>query len=153
MTLPSAAEVKNQIAQDMLAVMRKLGDMLDAERRGTLGAVPAATARPGGGTAARRAPSAARPAGAAPKVECKPRQRRFRAGFKGLRDRLTRQHSRIKTQKERETHDCFVRDRAEKEQMIFEHLEERRGINAITDRERNERQDQKQELRQDVQGV
>ena len=44
-----------------------------------------------------------------------------------------------------------MRDRAEKEQLIFGHLEQRRRLNTIRIQEHNEHQSQKQEIRQDVQ--
>lgn len=71
--------------------------------------------------------------------------------FKGLWDRLTGGHSRTKTQNEREAYEAFMRDRAEKEQLIFQQMEQRRGPDATQVRDRNEHQQQKQELRQDVQ--
>ncbi|MGH8647067.1 MAG: hypothetical protein ACREX4_22465 [Gammaproteobacteria bacterium] len=85
------------------------------------------------------------------RIEREERQKRFRTGFRGLWDRLTGLHSRIKTLNEREACESFVRDRAEKEQLIVQHLEQRGGLDAIQNREHNEQQHQKRELQQDVQ--
>ncbi|MDD5320482.1 MAG: hypothetical protein PHD43_07695 [Methylococcales bacterium] len=84
-------------------------------------------------------------------AENKIRQKRFRTGAKGLWDRFSGEHSRIKKQNERETFEAFVRDRAEKEELIFRHLDQRRNLNAFRIQERQEHQNQKQELRQDAQ--
>ncbi|MGH8559360.1 MAG: hypothetical protein ACRESZ_18315 [Methylococcales bacterium] len=54
-------------------------------------------------------------------------------------------------QNERETFEAFIRDRAEKEELIFRHLDQRRSLNTLRTQERNEHQRKKQEIRQDVQ--
>jgi len=59
-------------------------------------------------------------------AEREQQQKRFRTGFRWLWDRFSGEHSRIKKQNERETFEAFVRDQAEKEELIFRHLEQRR---------------------------
>jgi hypothetical protein len=79
------------------------------------------------------------------------RQKRFRSGIRGIWDRLSGDHKRIRKQNEREFYEAFIRYRMEKEEIISRHLEQQRNINSFRVQERNEHQVQKQELRQDVQ--
>jgi hypothetical protein len=84
-------------------------------------------------------------------LEQKQRQQRFRTGFKGLWDRFSGEHKRIKKQNEQETYQSLIRDRTEKETLIFRHLDQRRNLNAFRVQARQDYETQKEELRQDVQ--
>ncbi len=149
-TLPSVAEVQNQIAHDMLAVMRRLGDTLDAQRQERETQIEQQRQELVARQRAQRQALNDR-FEQRQRAEYQQRQKRFRTGFKGFWDRLTGQHSRIKAQNEREAHESFARDRAEKEQLVFQHLEQRRSLNVLRIQERAGHQHQKQELQQDVQ--
>ncbi len=50
---------------------------------------------------------------------------RLRKGFKGIWDRLTGSHQKIRTKNEKETQECQLRDRNEKETLISNQLAER----------------------------
>ena len=84
-------------------------------------------------------------------AECAERQNRYRKGIVGFWDRLSGTHKRIKKQNELETYNATIRDRAEKDALIFRNLEQRRRLNSIRIKERNEYQTQRQELQKDVQ--
>ncbi len=56
------------------------------------------------------------------------RQARFRTGLKGLWDRLNGEHRRISQRNQREAEEALAKDRTEKDQLAFRHLEERRHI-------------------------
>lgn len=60
--------------------------------------------------------------------ELKARQARFRTGLRGIWDRITGAHARIRAQNEREAHAAFLRDRTEREALIFRHLEARQAL-------------------------
>jgi hypothetical protein len=148
--LPGVEEVKKQIAQEMLTNMHRLSNKLDAQgqerqtqfekRRQEL------IARQRGERRSLNERQEQRQ-----NEERQKRQQRFRTGIRGIWDRLSGDHKRIRKQNEREIYAAFVRDRAEKEELIFRHLEQRRNLNALRVRERHEYRDQKQELRSDAQ--
>lgn len=60
--------------------------------------------------------------------ELKARQARFRTGLRGIWDRVTGAHARIKAQNENEAYAAFVRDRTEREALIVRHLETRQAL-------------------------
>ncbi len=148
--LPSVEEAKKQIAQDMLPVMKRLNDKLDSEqqerqshfekRRQELVAKQRAERRSLNNRLEQRQ-----------NKEQEIRQHRFRTGFKGLWDRFSGEHGRVKKLNEREIYESFVRDRAEKEGLIFRHLDQRRNLNAYRVQTRQDFRTQKEELKQDVQ--
>lgn len=61
-------------------------------------------------------------------AEMKVRQDRYNKGLRGLLDRFTGKHKRIKAQNEAETAAALQRDRRERDQMIFAHVAERRVL-------------------------
>jgi hypothetical protein len=59
--------------------------------------------------------------------EVKQRQERFNKGWRGLLDRfLTRRHTRIKNQNEREAYESYRRDRSEKDNLIYSQIDQLR---------------------------
>ncbi|MCG6867433.1 MAG: relaxase [Gammaproteobacteria bacterium] len=68
------------------------------------------------------------------KAETLQRQARFRKGLRGLFDRLGGQHRRIKKRNEQETYEALKRDQKEKDALIFQHLDQRRVLQARMDR-------------------
>jgi len=66
------------------------------------------------------------------------RQARFRKGLKGLWDFLRGEHGRIRRQNERDAEQSAKRDRAEKDQLIQRHLEQRRALDLFKLRLRRE---------------
>jgi hypothetical protein len=148
--LPSVEEAKKQIAQDMLPVMKRLNNKLDLEqqerkshfekRRQELVTRQRAERQTLNDRLEQRQ-----------QLEQEKRQHRFRAGLKGLWDRFSGEHGRVKKLNERETYESFVRDRAEKEELISRHLDQRRNLNAYRVQTRQNYRAQKEELKQDVQ--
>ncbi|WP_420722488.1 relaxase/mobilization nuclease domain-containing protein [Hwanghaeella sp. LZ110] len=61
-------------------------------------------------------------------AEARERQERFRPGLKGLWDRLRGEHGRIKQQNLREAAAAGMRDKAERDKLVFDHLKQRRDI-------------------------
>ena len=57
--------------------------------------------------------------------EAKERQARFRKGLRGVLDRVTGQHRRIKKRNVRETEAAHLRERQERDRQIFRYLEQR----------------------------
>lgn len=149
-SLPSVAEVKTCIAKEMLPVVGRLNDTLNAGQRKSRGQFEMRrqelVARQ---RAERRA--LAEKLNQRKTTEQKQRQMRYRSGFAGIWDRLSGGHSRIKKQNEREAYQAFIRDREEKDRLVTGHLEQRRRLEAIRTQEHNDHRLQKQDLRQDAQ--
>lgn len=61
-------------------------------------------------------------------IELKARQARFRTGLRGIWDRITGAHARIRAQNESEAYAAFLRDRAERDALIVQHLEARQAL-------------------------
>lgn len=61
-------------------------------------------------------------------AEIKTRQDRYRSGLAGAWDMLRGETRRIKKQNELEAWQCVMRDRSERDALIFEHLEQRRAL-------------------------
>ena len=68
------------------------------------------------------------------KAETLQRQARFRKGLRGLFDRLGGQHGRIRERNEQETYEAFRRDQRERDGLIFQQLDQRRGLQARMER-------------------
>lgn len=60
--------------------------------------------------------------------ETQARQERFRIGLAGLWDRLRGEHRRLREENEKEAYDALLRDRREKDELIFAQLEQRREL-------------------------
>lgn len=61
-------------------------------------------------------------------AEVKARQARFNRGLRGLMDRFTGQHARIRKRNEQEMLAAALRDQREADAMIFTHIEQRRTL-------------------------
>ena len=79
------------------------------------------------------------------------RQARFRKGFSGLWDRLTGRHKALVVQNRLETERAALRDRREKDDLIFKQLAQRRKIAKRTERIEAYAHRRDQGLSQDVQ--
>jgi hypothetical protein len=81
--------------------------------------------------------------------ETQARQERFRTGLAGFWDKLRGEHRRLREENEKDAYDCLLRDRRQKDDLIFAQLEARR---ALADRHRQELerlQDQQRGLAED----
>ncbi|WP_298912179.1 relaxase/mobilization nuclease domain-containing protein [uncultured Roseobacter sp.] len=61
-------------------------------------------------------------------AEVKQRQERFRVGLKGLWDRLRGEHSKIKKENEAQAWTAHLRDHEQTDQLVFQHLDERKNL-------------------------
>ncbi|HHK74360.1 MAG TPA: relaxase, partial [Rhizobiales bacterium] len=83
-------------------------------------------------------------------AETKERAQRLPRGISGIWHRLTGQYARIKAQNEQETLQAWHRDRAEKDALIFRHLEERAALQKDIQRQNERSQQELMQLRADV---
>lgn len=82
--------------------------------------------------------------------EVRQRQERYNKGLRGLIDRFTGERRRIKEQNEHETRLAYERDRQEKNKLIFAQLDQRRRLQARTERLKSFDDTRKEVLSQDV---
>jgi len=80
------------------------------------------------------------------------RSQRFRKGMRGLWDRVNGTHKKIRKQNERETLEALQRDRAEKEELIFEQLDARKLLHDQSKEMRQAHAQQVSELNRDIGG-
>ena len=129
-SLPSVAEVKAQIARDMLATMGRFKGEQDRRFEDRITGLE------------RRRESLVQRQGMERKLlyskiekrhveESLIRQARFRTGLKGLWDRLRGEHGRIRKFNEQDAATAQIRDRAEKDALIFKHLEQRQQFQRL----------------------
>lgn len=86
-------------------------------------------------------------------AEALKRQARYSKGIRGLFDRLSGGHRRIKERNELEAYEAMMRDRAEKEALIFKQMDERRGLQARMINLRQLHTARTQELKKDIRDV
>lgn len=82
--------------------------------------------------------------------EAKMRAERLPRGFSGIWHRLTGQYAKIREQNEREALEAYRRDRAAQDDLIFQHLEERRALQTYIKAQRQISQQRLTLLREDV---
>ena len=85
-------------------------------------------------------------------AEAKERQMRFARGLRGLWQRITGKHASIKGQNEMEALQAAKRDHAERDRLIFRHIEERNSFHKSVKEQRREQARQLTELHRDVAG-
>ena len=123
--LPSVTDVKAQIADDMAATVDRLASELDERAQQQLAAFE--RRRQSLVRRQRRDRDSLRQRQESRNVEeTRIRQARFRRGLKGLWDRLTGEHKRIRKENECEAEAAKIRDRHEKDAIVFRQLEDRR---------------------------
>ena len=147
--LPSVDEAKRGIARDMLHAFKRFKDELDVlaqaqdsvfeERRKSLVQRQQAERQSLSEVQAERRMEAMRL-----------RQARFRKGLKGLWDRVCGQQQRIRRQNKAEAGDALARDQMEKDELAFQHLEERRQIEAFRLRFRHQHVRDRTKLERDT---
>jgi MobA/VirD2-like, nuclease domain len=82
-------------------------------------------------------------------AENKHRQARFRSGLGGLWDRLRGEHKRIQAQNEREASASQLMDRAQKDDLVFRHLDHRKQVKRSLHHERAKILEQSQAIKHD----
>ena len=85
-------------------------------------------------------------------TETRERTQRFSRGFRGLWDRLTGKHAKIKQQNEQEARLSLQRDRMERDKLTFRQLEERQFLHRQIKQQRQAHREQVAELHRDVAG-
>lgn len=78
------------------------------------------------------------------------RQSRYRTGLRGLMDRVTGKYKTITRQNEQDILQALERDRKEKDDLIFTHLEQRRQLDQRNERLQSFTQQKQQELTNDI---
>lgn len=83
-------------------------------------------------------------------TETRERTSRFSRGFRGLWDRVNGKHAEIKRRNEREAWHVYKRDQAERDKLIFRHIEERGVLHRQIKQARNAQTEQVHELGRDI---
>ncbi len=83
--------------------------------------------------------------------ETKTRQARYSKGLRGLWQRLNGQHGKIKRQNEQEAYQSIQRDRQEKDNLVFNQLEQRQVLEARMQRLDKFREQGQKHITQDIQ--
>lgn len=146
--LPTIDEAKAQFAQEMKPALtrweRQLQERIDAhharaesQKRGLLERQTAERQKLFDGIEERRI------------RETQTRQERFRTGLAGLWDRLRGEHRRLREENEKEAYDALLRDRREKDELIFNQLEARRELQERHKQDMARLQDQQRTLAED----
>lgn len=78
------------------------------------------------------------------------RQARYNRGLRGLVDRFTGKHAKVRAQNEAETLQAQARDASERDKLIFQHIEQRKALRAQTHVRQEPHQRTKHELREDM---
>lgn len=80
-------------------------------------------------------------------AEAQRRQDRYRSGIAGVWDMLRGEARRIKKQNELEAWQCVMRDQAEKDVLVFQHLEQRRELRRVLDQKHEGNRSDKNAIR------
>lgn len=84
------------------------------------------------------------------KAEALARQARFRPGLSGMWDHLRGEHARIRRENELAAYAAHERDRKQRDELIFQHIEERQRLHQDRSRERLDQLRQRQDVRTDA---
>ena len=147
--LPGVAEVKRQIADDMLSRLDTFKDQLKAEKpalhttfekRRRVLVQRQRTERQAFKDKVEKRRIA----------EAVHRQARFRKGLGGLWDRVRGEHRRIRQQNEQEAEAAAIRNRSEMDALVFQQLEQRRYLNVFRLQVHQLHDDDRQEVQRDI---
>jgi hypothetical protein len=147
-TLPSLEEAKATFAKEMQPALsrweRELQERIDAQharyethKRGLLERQTVERQKLFDGIEDRRI------------KETQARQERFRTGLAGFWDKLRGEHRRMREENEKDAYDCLLRDRRQKDELIFAQLEQRRALQERHKRDVERLQDQQRGLADD----
>ncbi|WP_394693142.1 relaxase/mobilization nuclease domain-containing protein [Hyphobacterium sp.] len=148
-TLPSLPEAKERYAREMQTTM-------DGHRRALLDEARArkeAAQRAKAELVARQRDerqSALDAMEARRKAEVLDRQARFRPGLSGVWDHLRGEHARIRRENELAAYAAHERDRKQRDDIVFRHIEERQRLTRDRNRERLDQLRQRQDVRTDA---
>jgi len=144
-SLPSVPDATAAYARDMQATMHRISGDLDKEREKR----KIAFERQRKELVARQhqeRQAMAKSMETRSQQEALARQARFRTGVKGAWDHMRGEHKRTQQQNEREAYNALLRDRTQKDNLIFGHLDERRGLSTKRHQERTQHIQQKREI-------
>ena len=147
--LPSLSEAKERYARDMQTTMDGHRRALLDEARTRKEAAQRAKAE----LVARQRDERQRALNAMEtrqKAEVLARQARFRPGLSGLWDHLRGEHKRIRRENEIAAYAAHERDRKQRDDLVFRHIEERQRLHQDRNRERLDRLRERQEVRTDA---
>nr|WP_281719909.1 relaxase/mobilization nuclease domain-containing protein [Nitrosomonas nitrosa] len=147
--LPSVAQAKAQMAQELVPALQKLKEAEDAKAREQHAAFEQRRMALIAKQRAERE-SLLKAQETRRIQETKWRQERYRTGLKGLWDRLRGEHGRIRKENERDAYGAMLRDRREKDAFIFRHLAARRQLEALRQQERKQSIEARRELKRDI---
>ena len=148
-TLPSMTEAKQTLATAMaknLETLKTQQDSVIAQRKRALAQNREALTRKHDDAREEQAKQQAQ----RERDEALARQQRFNSGLRGFFDRFTGRHKKLVQQSEREAYEAAIRDRQEKDALIFEQLETRQSLQRRIERLDNFRQLQSQSLSHDI---
>ncbi|MWD26879.1 relaxase/mobilization nuclease domain-containing protein [Aquicoccus sp. SCR17] len=147
--LASVDQVKARIAERMTGTLTKFVTEIEAEARKR-----SATLEFRRGEMAGRHRDERRQLDAAQAkrrtAETNARAARLPKGMKGIWHRITGRYAEIRKRNEQEAWTAHLHDRAEKDALILEHLEERRALQLEIKQQRNQQQHELLQLRADV---
>lgn len=147
--LPSLEQAKAQMAQELVPALQKLNDAQDAKAKEQHAAFEQRRTALVAKQRAERA-SLAKAQETRQIEAARRRQERYRSGIKGLWDRLRGEHGRVRKENEREAYDAMLRDRAEKDALVFRQLAARRQLETLRHQERQQTIETRRELKRDI---
>lgn len=146
--LPSVDEARIQIAQEMTAHLSLLQKQQEVALKARLSAIEekrlALVKQQATERETLKAAQQARQ-----QAETFQRQQRFNNGLRGLLDRVTGKYRQLKKQNELETLQALERDRQEHDSLVFQHLGQRRSIQARMERLQSFKEHRAQAMNQD----
>lgn len=148
-TLPDIAQAKRDIAARMTGMLQR--HVREAEAR--LKTQSAALALRKAETVQRQRQERARldqQQAERRSKESRERARRLPGGLQGLWNRVTGRHGRMARMNDLQALQAFQRDRAEKDRLIFAHIEERHSLHTMLKAARAKQADQVAELHRDI---
>lgn len=126
-TLPSVQQAKEQLAKDMLSKLETL--KTDQQKKAERWSLKLERRRVDlVMRQSREREQLVRTQEQRSSQETATRQARFNKGLRGLLDRATLRHRKIKLHNEQEAYQALGRDQAERDALIFKHLQQRRTL-------------------------
>lgn len=147
-TLESVDETRNRIAEEMLAKLKGFRDEVDEKTRDRKEVFE--RHKKSLVECQREAREQLRQTHEARGLnEQKARQERFTKGLRGIWDKLRGEHSRLKTENEREALEAHRRDQAERDWLVHDHLSQRRLLSQRYERMNETTRELQSSLRED----
>lgn len=146
--LPKLAEVRTEIASGMVSAIQRMQREQDQQRRKET-EVFARKQRELVDRQRAEREMLARRQDTRQQTEAALRQARYAPGVRGVWNRLTGEHKRVKELNQREAYGALLRDRGERDEMIWAHLTQRAQLRDQRTQERVRALETRKELRDD----